>query len=170
MPSPGKIVKYHEPGGLGVRVDSGVYEGYTVPPMYNPLMAKLIVWGEDRVEAISRLRRALSEYIIEGVKTTIPLYKEIVNDEDFIKGNIHTMYLPEKLPKFIEKLATVERERIVAAVVASEKLNKRPISAQQHGTYGRLRSINRLWRNMLLTGHYMRTLCFRKRNISRFKR
>lgn len=169
-PSPGKIVKYHEPGGLGVRVDSGVYEGYTVPPMYNPLIAKLIVWGEDRLEAIFRLRRALLEYIIEGVKTTIPLYKEIINDKDFIEGNIHTAYLQEKLPKFIEKLATDERKRIVAAAIANEELNKHPISVQQHDTHSKLRNINRLWKNILLPGHYMRTLLYRKRNISRFKR
>lgn len=122
IPSPGKIVKYHEPGGLGVRVDSGVYEGYNIPSVYNPLIAKLIVWGEDRQEAILRLRRALSEYIIEGVKTTIPLYKEIISDEDFIQGNIHTTYLNEKMPIFIKKLNIEERKRILAAVIANEKL------------------------------------------------
>jgi len=117
-PTPGKIVKYHEPGGLGVRVDSGVYEGFNVPQTYNPLISKLIVWGESREEAIQRLRRALSEYIIEGIRTTIPLYKKIVNDKDFLEGNIHTKYLDEKLPKFISELSIEERRRIIAAALA----------------------------------------------------
>ena len=137
-PSPGKIIKYHEPGGLGVRVDSGVYEGYYVPPIYNPLIAKLIVWGSDRGEAISRLKRALSEYIIEGIRTTIPLYKEIVNDQDFIEGNIHTMYLQEKLPKFVKKLAMEERAKIVAAVVANESLRKKTSASTARNTATKL--------------------------------
>jgi len=149
-PSSGKIVKYHEPGGLGVRVDSGVYEGYSIPPIYNPLIAKLIVWGSDRAEAISRLKRALSEYIIEGVRTTIPLYREIVNDKDFIEGNIHTLYLHEKLPKFVEKLAMEERAKIVAAVVANESSKKRPLASKPRNT------VARLWKRTPLHSYFPR--------------
>ena len=76
-PSPGQITYYHPPGGLGVRVDSAVYQGYTVPPYYDSLIGKLIVHGRDRVECLMRLRRALDEFVVDGVRTTIPLFQDL---------------------------------------------------------------------------------------------
>jgi acetyl-CoA carboxylase, biotin carboxylase subunit len=92
-PSPGKIDGYHTPGGLGVRVDSAVYDQYTVLPYYDSLIAKLIVHAETREEAIKRMARALDEYIIEGIKTTIPFHQRIMTHKEFIEGNVDTGFL-----------------------------------------------------------------------------
>ena len=98
-PCPGKITEWHAPGGLGIRVDSEIYSGYTIPPFYDSMIAKLIVSGKTRNAALMRLRRALEEFVIEGVKTTIPLQQEIISQAEFIDGqyNIHW------LEKFMEK-------------------------------------------------------------------
>lgn len=90
-PWPGKITEWHAPGGLGVRVDSEIYSGYSIPPYYDSMIAKLIVHGKTRNAALMRLRRALEEFVIEGVKTTIPLHQEIISQAEFIDGqyNIH---------------------------------------------------------------------------------
>jgi len=92
-PCPGKITAYHPPGGLGVRVDSFVYDQYTVVPYYDSMIAKLIVHAETREDAIKRMSRALDEYIIEGIKTTIFFQKRIMANKDFIEGNIDTSFL-----------------------------------------------------------------------------
>lgn len=92
-PSPGKIELLHFPGGPGVRVDSYVYQGYTIPPYYDSLIGKLIVKGRDRKEAISRLRRALEEVVIEGITTTVPFYQELIEHPDFVNGNIDTGFI-----------------------------------------------------------------------------
>lgn len=92
-PCPGKITSYHTPGGLGVRVDSFVYDQYSVVPHYDSLIAKLIVHAETREDAIKRMARALDEYIIEGIKTTIPFHRRIMGNKDFIEGNIDTGFL-----------------------------------------------------------------------------
>ncbi len=92
-PSPGTIGGFHTPGGLGVRVDSGLYSGYRVPPHYDSMIAKLIVHGNTRNECLMRLRRALGEFVIEGVKTTIPLQNRLVNDPDFINGDYDIHWL-----------------------------------------------------------------------------
>ena len=92
-PFPGKINGYHTPGGLGVRVDSFVYDSYTVLQYYDSMIAKLIVHADTREEAIKRMDRALDEYIIEGIKTTIPFHKRIMNDKDFIDSNVDTGFL-----------------------------------------------------------------------------
>ncbi|MCF6197296.1 MAG: acetyl-CoA carboxylase biotin carboxylase subunit, partial [Emcibacter sp.] len=86
VPSPGKIGDYHTPGGLGVRVDSGIYSGYSIPPYYDSMIAKLIVHGKTRNECLMRLRRALGEYVIDGIKTTIPLHQNLIRETDFING------------------------------------------------------------------------------------
>ena len=90
-PSPGKVTAYHAPGGLGVRMDSALYNGYSIPPYYDSLIGKLIVHGENRKEAIARLRRALGELIIDGIHTTVPLFEELLNEDDILNGdyNIH---------------------------------------------------------------------------------
>jgi acetyl-CoA carboxylase biotin carboxylase subunit len=96
IPSPGTITFLSLPGGPGVRVDTALYSGYVIPPHYDSLIAKLIVYGKDRSEAIMKMRSALEEFIIEGVNTTIPFHKRVMNNPDFISGNFHT--------NFIEKL------------------------------------------------------------------
>ncbi len=92
-PSPGKITNLHLPGGQGVRVDSHVYSGYVIPPNYDSMIAKLIVTGQTREEAIVRMRRALDEFFIEGVKTTIPFHKKLMTDESFKSGQFTTKFL-----------------------------------------------------------------------------
>ncbi len=92
-PSPGTITTWVIPGGPGVRVDSAVYQGYTVPPFYDSMVAKLVVWGKDREEAIDRGKRALKEFRVEGIETTIPLHMAILGSEDFKKGRCHTSWL-----------------------------------------------------------------------------
>ena len=92
-PSPGRITVLHQPGGHGVRVDSHVYAGYVIPPYYDSMIAKLIAIAQTREEAINTMSRALSEYIIEGVKTTIPFHQQLMRNEDFISGNFTTKFL-----------------------------------------------------------------------------
>ena len=92
-PSPGKITAYHPPGGPGIRIDSSVYTDCVVSPYYDSLIAKLIVWGQDRPEALSRLNRALDTFIVEGIETSIPLHKRIINHPDFIAGKLGTSLL-----------------------------------------------------------------------------
>ena len=97
VPSPGTIEAYHAPGGLGVRVDSGVYAGYKIPPYYDSLIGKLIVHGKNRTDALMRLRRALGEYVIDGIETTIPLYIELLGNSDIIDGNYDIHWLEKHL-------------------------------------------------------------------------
>ncbi|HXD92575.1 MAG TPA: ATP-grasp domain-containing protein, partial [Bacteroidia bacterium] len=92
-PSPGKITTLHTPGGHGVRVDSHVYSGYTIPPNYDSMVGKLITVAQTREEAIAKMYRALSEYVIEGVKTTIPFHLKLMQNEDFKQGNYTTKFL-----------------------------------------------------------------------------
>ncbi len=92
-PSPGRIVVFHPPGGLGVRVDTAAYQGYVIPPHYDSLIAKLIVTGRDRAEAISRGKRALDLFVIEGVKTTIPMHRRILEESDFVDGRLSTRFM-----------------------------------------------------------------------------
>ncbi len=92
-PSPGKITHYHQPGGHGVRVDSHVYAGYTIPPYYDSMIAKLITVARTRNEAINTMYRSLSEYVVEGIKTTIPFHLQLMKDERFISGNFNTKFI-----------------------------------------------------------------------------
>nr|WP_136250884.1 acetyl-CoA carboxylase biotin carboxylase subunit [Ningiella ruwaisensis] len=97
IPSPGKINMFHSPGGLGVRWESHVYSGYTVPPYYDSMIGKLITYGESRDEAIARMRHALNELVIDGIKTNIPLQQRILADENFFNGGTNIHYLEKKL-------------------------------------------------------------------------
>ncbi len=114
-PRSGRIVHYRSPGGIGVRVDSGIHMGYRIPEEYDSMISKLIAFGETRREAIARMKRALYEYIIEGVETNIPFHIAVMNDEEFVKGNIHT--------KFVE-------ERNIAEKVKDYMMAFRPIKAR----------------------------------------
>ena len=98
-PSPGTIDLYYAPGGHGVRVDSHVYGGYTIPPYYDSMIAKLITFGETRRTAIERMHRALGEYIIRGIKTTIPLHRAIFTDPIFCEGKATTAYIQDFLSR-----------------------------------------------------------------------
>jgi acetyl-CoA carboxylase biotin carboxylase subunit len=103
-PSPGKIVHYHPPGGLGVRVDSAVYHGYTIPPFYDSLVGKLIVHGKTRSECLMRLKRALDEFVVDGIETTLPLFRALAREKDIIDGQYHIHWLEE----FLGRGATLE--------------------------------------------------------------
>ena len=97
MPSPGKVVAYHPAGGLGVRVDTALYAGYTVPSTYDSLVAKLIVYGATRNECLMRLRRSIEEFVIDGIKTTLPLHQRIISQNEFIDGQYDIRWLENKL-------------------------------------------------------------------------
>jgi len=97
--SPGKIVHYHPPGGLGVRVDSAVYHGYSIPPFYDSLVGKLIVHGKTRGESLMRLKRALDEFVVDGIETTLPLFRALVREKDVIDGDYHIHWLEDFLAK-----------------------------------------------------------------------
>jgi acetyl-CoA carboxylase, biotin carboxylase subunit len=96
-PSPGKITSYHPPGGPGIRVDSHVYQGYSVPPNYDSMVGKVIAYGATRDQAIARMRIALSEMVIEGILTNLPLHRDLLNDTRFIRGGVSIHYLEQKL-------------------------------------------------------------------------
>jgi acetyl-CoA carboxylase biotin carboxylase subunit len=93
MPSPGKIDMYLAPGGNGVRVDSAMYPGYSIPPFYDSMVAKLITFGDTREEAIAKMKRALGEFVIDGVDTTILFHEKLMNHEVFISGDFDTKFL-----------------------------------------------------------------------------
>jgi acetyl-CoA carboxylase biotin carboxylase subunit len=97
VPSPGRIVQYHPPGGPGIRVDTHIYNNYVVPPYYDSMVAKLIAYGDTRETALARMRIALSEMVVDGIKTNIPLHQDIMNDSAFIAGGVNIHYLHKKL-------------------------------------------------------------------------
>ena len=96
-PSPGRIEYLHFPGGFGVRIDSHIYNDYVIPPNYDSLIAKLIIWGTDRPHAIRRALRALEEFKIEGIKTTIPFHMKVLNNEKFIEGDFDTSFIDKHI-------------------------------------------------------------------------
>jgi len=99
MPSPGKIENYHAPGGPGVRMDTHIYNGYTVPPHYDSMIGKLIAFGHNRKSALARMRVALDEIVIDGIKCNVPLQRSIVTDPAFMEGGTDIHYLEKKLEK-----------------------------------------------------------------------
>jgi acetyl-CoA carboxylase biotin carboxylase subunit len=99
MPSPGEVTIWHAPGGPGIRVDSHVYQGYHILPNYDSLIAKLIVWGRDRKEAMDRMRRALNEFVIDGIHTTIPFHLKVLDNEDFKAGIVSTHFIEKHFTK-----------------------------------------------------------------------
>lgn len=114
-PNPGKITGYRSPGGPGVRLDSGVYMNYSIPTFYDSMISKLITWGSNRNEAIARMKRALSEYIILGVKTTIPFHKAIMRNNHFLSGDLHTHFVDDYrkgIDDDIREIMEEETERI----------------------------------------------------------
>ncbi len=121
-PSPGKITAYYSPGGPGVRIDAGVYKDYIIPPYYDSMIAKMTVWALTWEKAVARSRRAIDEFIVRGVPTNIPLYREIVRDPDFLRGDFGVRFLEEKLARGEYDFAIegeVDREDIVLAISAA---------------------------------------------------
>ncbi|HEY4978705.1 MAG TPA: acetyl-CoA carboxylase biotin carboxylase subunit [Candidatus Acidoferrum sp.] len=126
FPCPGKIIARHAPTGPGIRLDEGVYEGYTVPMEYDPLLSKLIAWGNSREETIARLRRALDEYTITGIRTNVSLFRRILTEPDFLRSEIHTKWLDELLaqphpPAVPPRPGTEDAAAIAAALWESSK-------------------------------------------------
>jgi pyruvate carboxylase subunit A len=123
-PAPGKIIRYAEPGGPGIRVDSGVYAGFEIPPYYDSMIAKLIVWAEDRPRCIARVKRALWEFQISGVRHNIPFHEVVMNDSVFNSGDYNTSYIPtynilEKVTEYVkEKKAQGSAPKTAAAMAA----------------------------------------------------
>jgi acetyl-CoA carboxylase biotin carboxylase subunit len=121
FPSPGKILSRHAPTGPGIRLDEGVYEGYTVPLEYDPLLSKLIAWGNSREETIARLRRALDEYTITGIRINVSLFRRILGEPEFLRGEIHTTWLDELLarprPPAIPPRPGTEEAAVIAAAL-----------------------------------------------------
>ena len=121
FPSPGKIIARHAPTGPGIRLDEGVYEGYTVPMEYDPLLSKLIAWGNSREETIARLRRALDEYTITGIRTNVSLFRRILAEPEFLHAEIHTKWLDELLarprPPAVPPRDGAEEAAVIAAAL-----------------------------------------------------
>ena len=97
MPKPGKLAAFALPSGPGVRMDTHAYSGYALPPFYDSLIGKLIVWGADRPQALARMQRALRECRIEGIPTTVPFHQRLLAEPDFVSGNVHTRYVRETM-------------------------------------------------------------------------
>jgi len=119
FPSPGKILSRQVPSGPGIRLDDGVYEGCTVPNEYDPLLSKLIAWGNSREETIARLRRALDEYVVTGIKTNAGLFRRILSEPDFLRGEIHTKWLDQLLTRKKHAAPENENSAVDAAAIAA---------------------------------------------------
>lgn len=132
MPSPGKITGLRVPGGPGIRDDSCIYEGYEVPIYYDPLLSKLVVWGRDRAEAIQRMSRALEEYRVLGIKTTVPFFQRVMADQVFLKGNVNTGYIDEVFfPSDRRRSHPLQEVAIIAATIAEfENFQSQPTSVK----------------------------------------
>jgi acetyl-CoA carboxylase biotin carboxylase subunit len=136
LPSPGTITGLRAPSGPWVRDDSGVYEGYTIPGFYDTLMSKLIVWGADRATACDRMARALSEYRIVGVRTTVPVLERIVAHPDFRAGRLSTAFLDRVLPRVHANDGRYRDVAVLAAVLAEYERGRRATAATAHGEDG----------------------------------
>ena len=132
VPAPGRIRGYLPPGGTGVRVDGGVYDSYVIPPFYDPLIAKLIVWGRDRDEAVGRMERALHEFAVAGVKTNIPFHLAVMGNERFARGELGTRFIEQetglaaetrriagRMQNLGERLSSLDRDRKKIAAIAA---------------------------------------------------
>lgn len=128
-PSPGKLKGYRSPGGIGIRVDSGVHTRYTIPTIYDPMISKLIAWGRDRNEAIIRMRRALYEYIILGVKTNIPFHKAVMENERFVTGELGTHFIDRETTLLDDMQHIMQREQPLEEKLSRIFDEKRRIAA-----------------------------------------
>ena len=128
-PSPGKLRGYRSPGGIGIRVDSGVYTRYTIPSIYDPMISKLIAWGKDRQEAITRMRRALYEYIISGVKTNIDFHKAVLENPRFVEGDFSTHFIANETSLLEDTRRIMEREQPLEEKLTEIFDQKRKVAA-----------------------------------------
>jgi len=128
-PSPGKLKEYRSPGGVGVRVDDGVYTHYTIPPYYDPMISKLIVWGKERNEAIRRMRRALYEYVIVGIKTNIPFHKAVMENPRFVEGELETHFIDRETTLLDDMKAIMEHEMPLEKKLSHVSDDKKRIAA-----------------------------------------
>lgn len=128
-PTPGKITRYHAPGGAGIRVDSGVYSTYAIPPFYDPMIAKLIVWGGSRAEAIERMKRALYEYVITGPKNNIPFHKAVMENPRFVEGRLGTHFIERETALLDDMKAIMERERSLEERLSQDTVAKKRMAA-----------------------------------------
>ena len=119
MPSPGTLTGYRSPGGVGIRVDSGVYNGYTIPDCYHPMISKLVAWGQNRNECILRMRRALYEYIILGVDTNIVLHKAIMENPRFVSGDLDTDFITREVGLLADMQRIKERDKSLGERVST---------------------------------------------------
>jgi acetyl-CoA carboxylase biotin carboxylase subunit len=149
-PSPGRIVTLREPGGPGVRLDSGVYEGYEIPVYYDPLIAKLVTWGRDRTEAVTRMQRALAEYIIIGIHTTIPFHQQVMENPGFREGTIDTTFIdrlfsgaPEGHDETLREVAVIAAALHVHRREAAQQAQKSAESPSAWKNLGRLGQLRR---------------------------
>jgi pyruvate carboxylase subunit A len=129
VPTPGGIKSYQSPGGAGIRVDSGVYTSYTIPPFYDPMISKLIAWGRDRNEAITRMRRALYEYIIVGTKNNIPFHRAVMENPRFVKGELGTHFIDTETTLIEDMKRIMEREKPLEEKISHLFGDKRKIAA-----------------------------------------
>jgi pyruvate carboxylase subunit A len=129
VPTPGKIKGYHPPGGTGVRVDSGVYTSYTIPPFYDPMISKLIVWGRNRDEAITRMQRALYEYVIAGPKNNIPFHKAVMENPRFMNGHLSTHFIENETTLLDDMKSIIEREKQLEDKLPGISEDKKRIAA-----------------------------------------
>ena len=136
LPSPGKIYELRTPGGPGVRDDSGVFEGYVVPIYYDPMISKLAVWGRDRKEAIEKMSRALTEYSIKGIKTTIPFHERVMKNEHFINGDFDTNFIDSKFNSNnkTEKSNSNKELALIAAVLWAFNEEREKLKNSKHGS------------------------------------
>ena len=129
LPSGGRVSGLAQPSGPGVRVDSGVYEGSVISAYYDSLLAKLIVWGENRCEAISRMRRALREYRITGIETSIPFHRQVMEPTGFVSGSYDTSFLERHLSMRGADRQDLGDVAVIAAVLLHHKRRQRPLTA-----------------------------------------
>jgi acetyl-CoA carboxylase biotin carboxylase subunit len=143
-PSPGTVKVYRPADGIGVRVDSGVYQGANVTVHYDPMVAKLVVWGADRKEAIDRLRRALAEFVVKGIKTSIPFHQKVVRHPVFIAGRYDTSFIDAHMqggkgggPDEGEEAAEARRVALMLAAIAAYRREKEQATRAQAASGGR---------------------------------
>ena len=129
VPAPGKIRIHHPPGGPGIRVDSGICDAAVIPPFYDPIVSKLIVWGSDRDEAIHRMRRALYEYVIEGAATNIPFHRAVMENGRFVAGDLGTHFIETETTLIEDMVRIAEREDTLREKLSLRSMEKKKIAA-----------------------------------------
>ena len=129
MPCPGTVTRFHPAGGPGVRVDTHLYAGYSISVFYDPLIVKLAAWGSNREESIRRMQNALNELVIEGVKTTIPFHRKIMEDECFLKGDIHINFVEERIGELLPAQTLEDEEAAAVVAVLVDQMEGRGVRA-----------------------------------------